>query len=193
MFLYCHSPCKISILLQSHIERLPCRHAAVDMDSTKQPAPKLDPYHPKFPYLSAALRSESTPSSPSDHHHLHNHQQQSVISGGEASTPADRSPAHQRLLMQSRSLCASDGRPIYPNCPFSPYGSPNGSPRSTRKRQPLRESRRVSIEKSGTYIQLNQYKLMDSIGQGSYGIVKLAYNEEDDTHYVYEMRCDWLR
>ncbi|XP_018329338.1 calcium/calmodulin-dependent protein kinase kinase 2 [Agrilus planipennis] len=34
------------------------------------------------------------------------------------------------------------------------------------------------------YIQLNQYKLMDSIGQGSYGIVKLAYNEEDDTHYA---------
>ncbi|KAK9753902.1 Protein kinase domain [Popillia japonica] len=25
---------------------------------------------------------------------------------------------------------------------------------------------------------------MDSIGQGSYGIVKLAYNEEDDTHYA---------
>ncbi|XP_044740546.1 protein kinase 3-like isoform X2 [Chrysoperla carnea] len=67
---------------------------------------------------------------------------------------------------------------------YSPYGSPNSSPRTNRKRQPLRESRRVSIEKSGTYLQLNQYKLLDSIGQGSYGIVKLAYNEEDDTHYA---------
>lgn len=59
----------------------------------------------------------------------------------------------------------NNGRPIYPNCPFSPYGSPTGSPRCSRKRQPLKESRRVSIEKTGMYIQLNQYKLMDAIGQ----------------------------
>lgn len=81
-----------------------------------------------------------------------------------------------RVFLQSKSVAAehcgvgggasnSNGRPIYPNCPFSPYGSPSGSPRSNRKRQPLKESRRVSIEKSGMYIQLNQYKLMDAIGQ----------------------------
>lgn len=78
-----------------------------------------------------------------------------------------------RLFLQSKSVAAetcrvasnNNGRPIYPNCPFSPYGSPTGSPRSNRKRQPLKESRRVSIEKSGMYIQLNQYKLMDAIGQ----------------------------
>ncbi|KAF5305423.1 hypothetical protein FQR65_LT18699 [Abscondita terminalis] len=40
------------------------------------------------------------------------------------------------------------------------------------------------MEQTGMYIQLNQYKLMDSIGQGAYGIVKLAYNQEDDTHYA---------
>ncbi|CAH0549237.1 unnamed protein product [Brassicogethes aeneus] len=89
----------------------------------------------------------------------------------------------KQVFSQSKSL-AIDNRPIFPNCPFSPYNSPTSSPRSNRKRQPLRESRRVSIEKSGMYLQLNQYKLMDSIGQGSYGIVKLAYNEEDDTHYA---------
>uniref|UniRef100_A0A1B6D1P5 calcium/calmodulin-dependent protein kinase n=1 Tax=Clastoptera arizonana TaxID=38151 RepID=A0A1B6D1P5_9HEMI len=71
-------------------------------------------------------------------------------------------------------------RPIYPNVPFSPYSSP----RSVRRRKPLKESRRVSIDKSGSYLQLNQYSLIDSIGQGSYGLVKLAYNEEDDTHYA---------
>lgn len=78
-----------------------------------------------------------------------------------------------RVFLQSKSVAAetcgvganNNGRPIYPNCPFSPYGSPTGSPRSNRKRQPLKESRRVSIEKSGMYIQLNQYKLMDAIGQ----------------------------
>lgn len=81
---------------------------------------------------------------------------------------------HPRLFLQSKSLAVdnnstttnnSNNRPIYPNCPFSPYASPTNSPRSNRKRQPMRESRRVSIEKNGLYIQLNQYKLMDSIGQ----------------------------
>ncbi|CAD1479659.1 unnamed protein product, partial [Heterotrigona itama] len=73
-------------------------------------------------------------------------------------------------------------RPIYPYCPCSPYGSPQGSPRNRRK--PLRESRRVSIDNKEGALQLNQYKLLDNIGQGSYGIVKLVYNEEDETHYA---------
>lgn len=46
--------------------------------------------------------------------------------------------------------------------------SPGGSPRTVRRRQPLRESRRVSIDASGSYFQLNQYKLLDPIGQVSY-------------------------
>lgn len=59
-------------------------------------------------------------------------------------------------------------RPIYPNVPYSPYGSPYGSPRTGRRRAPLRESRRISIEQSGSFLQLNQYKLMDQIGQVSF-------------------------
>lgn len=80
------------------------------------------------------------------------------------------------------SNCPSEKakRGIYPDVPFSPYSSP----RSVRRRPPLKESRRVSIDKSGQYLQLNQYRLTDSIGQGSYGLVKLAYNAEDDTHYA---------
>lgn len=54
-------------------------------------------------------------------------------------------------------------RPIYPYCPYSPYGSPQGSPRN--RRRPLRESRRVSIDNRQGAIQLNQYKLLDDIGQ----------------------------
>ena len=34
------------------------------------------------------------------------------------------------------------------------------------------------------YTQLNQYKLKDQIGKGSYGIVKLAYNKLDNKNYV---------
>lgn len=69
----------------------------------------------------------------------------------------------QKHFTQTKTV--DNNRPIFPNCPFSPYNSPTNSPRSNRKRQPLKESRRVSIEKSGMYLQLNQYKLMDSIGQ----------------------------
>lgn len=54
-------------------------------------------------------------------------------------------------------------RPIYPNIPYSPYSSP----RTVRRRSPLKESRRVSIDECGSYQQLNQYKLIDSIGQVS--------------------------
>lgn len=70
-------------------------------------------------------------------------------------------------------------RPIFPNLPYSPMSSP-----SATRRRPLKESKHVSIEKTGHYLQLNQYLLKDPIGQGSYGIVKLAYNETDDTHYA---------
>ena len=38
----------------------------------------------------------------------------------------------------------------------------------------------------GDYVQLNQYKVEEGrvLGQGSYGMVKLAYNREDDKNYV---------
>lgn len=58
---------------------------------------------------------------------------------------------------------AGNVRPIYPYYPYSPYGSPQGSPRNRRK--PLRESRRVSIDNRQGDIKLNQYKLLDDIGQ----------------------------
>lgn len=51
-------------------------------------------------------------------------------------------------------------------------------------RRPTVESKRVSISDSQDCIQLNQYKLKSEIGKGSYGVVKLAYNEDDDKHYV---------
>ncbi|KAK9876094.1 hypothetical protein WA026_011202 [Henosepilachna vigintioctopunctata] len=107
----------------------------------------------------------------------------------ETETTANKPSAclKNRLLFQSKSFQGGhqeNSKNIYPNCSLSPYGSPNGSPRCSRKRGPLKESRRVSIEKAGMYLQLNQYKLLDSIGQGSFGVVKLAYNEEDDTHYA---------
>lgn len=66
----------------------------------------------------------------------------------------------QRYLGDAGSVTI---RPIYPYCPYSPYGSPQGSPRN--RRRPLRESRRVSIDNRQGDIKLNQYKLLDDIGQ----------------------------
>lgn len=91
-------------------------------------------------------------------------------------------PLHFRNIPKTQSLDMADSesdlpgflpktqsfeqnRPIYPNVPYSPYGSPFGSPRTGRRRPPLRESRRISIEQTGSFLQLNQYKLMDQIGQ----------------------------
>ncbi|CAL1527278.1 unnamed protein product, partial [Lymnaea stagnalis] len=81
-------------------------------------------------------------------------------------------------------LTASSGqhRAIFPSLPYSPYGSPTASPRL--RRQPTMETHRVSVSDADGYTQLNQYKLKDEIGKGSYGIVKLAYNEQDDVHYA---------
>ncbi|XP_054747490.1 calcium/calmodulin-dependent protein kinase kinase 2 [Anastrepha obliqua] len=103
----------------------------------------------------------------------------------EKSTETNNESSIQPLshLITSKHQCL-ESRPVYTNTSYSPYVNPYCSPRSNRKRPPLRESRRVSIEQSGSFLQLNQYKLMDQIGQGSYGLVKLAYSEEDSTHYA---------
>lgn len=65
---------------------------------------------------------------------------------------------------------------------LSPYSSPNSSPRV--RRRPLKMTKQASTEQLGNYLQLNQYKLLGLVGQGSYSIVKLAYNVDEDTHYA---------
>ncbi|NWH66936.1 KKCC2 kinase, partial [Geococcyx californianus] len=84
-----------------------------------------------------------------------------------------------------RSPGSGDGtneRFIYPSLPYSPVTSPHSSPRLPRR--PTVESNRVSITGLQDCVQLNQYKLKDEIGKGSYGVVKLAYNEDDNTYYA---------
>uniref|UniRef100_A0A2K5E4V5 Calcium/calmodulin dependent protein kinase kinase 2 n=1 Tax=Aotus nancymaae TaxID=37293 RepID=A0A2K5E4V5_AOTNA len=79
----------------------------------------------------------------------------------------------RKLSLQERSqagLAAGgsldmNGRCICPSLPYSPVSSPQSSPRLPRR--PTVESHHVSI--TGM--------------QGSYGVVKLAYNENDNTYY----------
>ncbi|CAE1171530.1 CAMKK2 [Acanthosepion pharaonis] len=84
--------------------------------------------------------------------------------------------------MHTKMYGSLDTAGSYRRFGYSPVGSPTSSPRL--RHQPTLETRRVSVTDSDGFIQLNQYKLKDEIGKGSYGIVKLAYNEEDDTHYA---------
>ncbi|XP_071849759.1 calcium/calmodulin-dependent protein kinase kinase 1-like isoform X2 [Apostichopus japonicus] len=97
---------------------------------------------------------------------------------------------------QSSQLSVPGNRPvplqrrIYPSFPYSPYGSPHSSPKASpcasprMPRPPTIESNKIDISNKQEYVQLNQYQLRNEIGKGSYGVVKLAYNEEDNTHYA---------
>ncbi|XP_075690593.1 calcium/calmodulin-dependent protein kinase kinase 2 isoform X2 [Rhinoderma darwinii] len=97
---------------------------------------------------------------------------------------------NRKLSLQERSPSAQapnddvgmNGRYIYPSLPYSPVTSPQSSPRLPRR--PTIESNRVSITGFQDCVQLNQYKLKDEIGKGSYGVVKLAYNEDDNMYYA---------
>ncbi|OBS79103.1 hypothetical protein A6R68_18511 [Neotoma lepida] len=75
-----------------------------------------------------------------------------------------------------------NGRCICPSLSYSPSSSPQSSPRMPRR--PTVESHHVSITGLQDCVQLNQYTLKDEIGKGSYGVVKLAYNENDNTYYA---------
>ncbi|VCX04169.1 unnamed protein product [Gulo gulo] len=88
----------------------------------------------------------------------------------------------RKLSLQERSQLDANGRCVYVALPHSPVGSPQSSPRLPRR--PTVESHHVSITGMQDCVQLNQYTLKDEIGKGSYGVVKLAYNENDNTYYA---------
>uniref|UniRef100_A0A3B4AKS0 Protein kinase domain-containing protein n=1 Tax=Periophthalmus magnuspinnatus TaxID=409849 RepID=A0A3B4AKS0_9GOBI len=65
------------------------------------------------------------------------------------------------------------------------YHPPHTSPRVARR--PTVESKRVSISDPYLLIILNSPIYMSFLLQGSYGVVKLAYNEDDDKHYAMKL------
>ncbi|KAM9852879.1 calcium/calmodulin-dependent protein kinase kinase 1b [Aulostomus maculatus] len=72
---------------------------------------------------------------------------------------------------------------------------------SRMTRQPTIETKRVSITDAEDCVQLNQYKLKNEIGKGSYGVVKLAYNQDSEQYYAMKVvskkrlmkQCGFLR
>ncbi|KAH0502268.1 Calcium/calmodulin-dependent protein kinase kinase 2 [Microtus ochrogaster] len=111
--------------------------------------------------------------------------------------PLDASESEARPLLSGRKMSLQErsqagpasgssldmnGRCICPTLSYSPSSSPQTSPRMPRR--PTVESHHVSITGLQDCVQLNQYTLKDEIGKGSYGVVKLAYNENDSTYYL---------
>lgn len=66
-----------------------------------------------------------------------------------------------------------------PSSPRPTGRGPRGASRVLREVHQV-----VSVERDGDYVQLNQYHLRDAIGAGSYGIVRLAHNQEDNVDYA---------
>lgn len=58
------------------------------------------------------------------------------------------------------------------------------SPRIARP--PAKESHHVNVLKTEDTLCLNEYKLLDEIGKGSYGVVRMCYSESD--HHNYAMK-----
>jgi hypothetical protein len=82
---------------------------------------------------------------------------------------------NNRRLVRSQAVC--DDRPATSIGNKVPGVSPT-------VQKPTKTVTVVDQHTSESYIQLNQYRLMEEIGSGSYGIVKLAYNEQDRNLYA---------
>ncbi|KAL7844065.1 hypothetical protein SRHO_G00226040 [Serrasalmus rhombeus] len=147
-----------------------------DMDSSETPEPSFGPT-PPFRTPSCDLLSHTVGRPEALFPEAQEHRGRLNLS--------DRKLSLQERSQTLSSPCGSpglNGRYIYPSLPYSPITSPHSSPRLPRR--PTVESHRVSITDLQDCVQLNQYKLKDEIGKGSYGVVKLAYNEDDNTYYA---------
>ncbi|XP_058857587.1 calcium/calmodulin-dependent protein kinase kinase 1-like isoform X1 [Acipenser ruthenus] len=107
---------------------------------------------------------------------------------GDGSTGNSAKKAARRPVLSSRKLSLqerSSGNNAAAGSGFGPYSTGPYSHVSPRvARRPTIESKHISISDSQDCVQLNQYKLKNEIGKGSYGVVKLAYNEDDDKYYA---------
>ncbi|KAJ8312311.1 hypothetical protein KUTeg_009684 [Tegillarca granosa] len=156
-------------VFKDETEELPRRHSLAVVDSTG---------HLNVPNVAALSSTATTTTTTSDHN------QNCVSPVYDDNDNLNKSSKRAPKIVYSHSEDhPNTNRSIIPSSPYhSPYSSPSSSPRL--RRQPTMETRRVSISDKDGYVQLNQYKLKSAIGKGSYGIVKLAYNEEDETHYA---------
>ncbi|NIG58200.1 calcium/calmodulin-dependent protein kinase kinase 1 [Pontoporia blainvillei] len=104
----------------------------------------------------------------------------SVIPGGTPRCPAARPglSARKFSLQERPAGSCLEAQAV----PYATGPASHISPRVWRR--PTIESHHVAISDAEDCVQLNQYKLQSEIGKGAYGVVRLAYNESEDRHYV---------
>lgn len=161
------------------------RHATVSVEAT----PSASPERPSTAAAAAVVgdiqQQQCASAVTASDHHLCDLQKPTTGTTATNNSPRD-SQGVTCIKTESTitTVVTTCPRPICPNLPYSPACSP----RFARRRPPLRECRVSvnvqSLDDPNAHQKLNQYKLIDSIGQGSYGLVKLAYNELDDKHYA---------
>ncbi|CAB1318630.1 unnamed protein product [Coregonus sp. 'balchen'] len=191
--------CHASLLTHTHTQPLLCNCPAPTMNPQPHPVPDyleslivVTEYEPKGGEEVEDMDSSETPEPGAPPFRAHSCHQLSHAAlfpkphehRGRLNL-SDRKLSLQERSQTALSPCGSpglNGRFIYPSLPYSPITSPHSSPRLPRR--PTVESHRVSITDLQDCVQLNQYKLKDEIGKGSYGVVKLAYNEDDNTYYA---------
>eukprot|EP00102_Acyrthosiphon_pisum_P011491 XP_008180231.1 PREDICTED: calcium/calmodulin-dependent protein kinase kinase 1 isoform X3 [Acyrthosiphon pisum] len=179
---------KTGIIASRLISAQITRHAAVSVDAN----PSTSPERPTTAAASTSVVSDTQQEQCAsavtvNDHHPCDPQQSSSATAAVADSPSDSQAVtcnKTESVTTAAVAATSSPRPICPNLPYSPACSP----RFARRRPPLRECRVSvnvqSLDDPNVHQKLNQYKLIDSIGQGSYGLVKLAYNELDDKHYA---------
>ncbi|KAL2094999.1 hypothetical protein ACEWY4_009718 [Coilia grayii] len=96
---------------------------------------------------------------------------------------ARKAPVQPRPQLSGRKLSLQE-RGTYQSPSGGGGGAGGGHISGRVARPPTIESKRISISDSQDCMRLNQYKLQSEIGKGSYGVVKLAYNEDDDKYYA---------
>ncbi|KAL5240826.1 hypothetical protein ACI65C_008236 [Semiaphis heraclei] len=188
---------KTGIIASRLISAQITRHAAVSVDANPSASPAERQTTTAAAAASTAVvgdtqqqKCTSAAVTLNDHHQCDS-QQSVVATAVAADSPRDsqgvtcnKTESATTTTTAAAAAATSLSRPICPNLPYSPACSP----RFARRRPPLRECRVSvnvqSLDDPNAHQKLNQYKLIDSIGQGSYGLVKLAYNELDDKHYA---------
>ncbi|XP_031663549.1 calcium/calmodulin-dependent protein kinase kinase 1 [Oncorhynchus kisutch] len=135
-----------------------CRRDDSDPDS-------MTPDPSNLTAMMAAVAMKTTETDVSPANGVRNGAQQG---GAKRGPPSRAHLSGRKLSLQERGTYPSEGTHV--------------SPRVARR--PTVESKQVSISDAEDCIQLNQYKLKNEIGKGSYGVVKLVYNDNDDNHYA---------
>lgn len=91
------------------------------------------------------------------------------LSGANSETDVRASKKEEKNLTRDESSKKEnngESKSAFDRSNLSPFVSPASSPRPSRSRL-FKESRRISIDKTGHYLHLNQYRLLDSIGEVS--------------------------